>query len=73
MYKKASRKTFVRKSLVQNVGEIDSCWTVFSLGSRHTSGFDRQYSDKKIKQYFDKTIFFFRQNNAVAFQNLLKT
>ncbi len=36
------------------------------LGSRHTSGFDKQYWVKKIKQYF------FRQNITDDFQKQLK-
>ncbi len=34
--------------------------------------FYKQYCDKKIKQYFDKAVFYC-QNIAVAFQNLYKT
>ncbi len=37
-----------------------SCGTniMSHLGSCHTSNFDKQYYDKKIKQYCDKTIYF---------------
>jgi hypothetical protein len=31
----------------------------YLLGPRQTSDFDEQYYDKKIKQYCDKTTFFF--------------
>ncbi len=60
--------------IANGYGTVSFC----PLGPRQTGDFDEQYCDKKIKQYCDKTIFFFfvvwiENLNSWLFQLILKS